>query len=434
MRAELLADLTPEELAALEYDWSFWARPEQREPQRDYLHWINLAGRGWGKTRVGAECVRAWAESKRFKRIALIGATAKDLRDVMIEGESGILAVCPPWFYPKYEPTKKKLTWPNGAVAIGYSAEEPKRLRGPQHDAGWLDELFAGWDNPRETFDMFLLGLRLGMAPRVCITSTPRPIDLLKELLKDPDAIVTRGSTYDNKANLAATFFAKVIKAYEGTRLGRQELMAELLEDVPGALWTRAILDKARARVTPDLFRVVVAVDPAVSSKPDSDETGIIAAGIGADGLGYALADYSCVGTPMQWAQRAVNAYRHHRADCIVAESNQGGEMVAACIAAVDPLVPVRLVHASRGKVTRAEPIASLYEQGRVKHVWPSQPDPDEGTLERFEEQLVTWSPQSAADSPDRLDAGVWAFTELFYPGPQQGVIEYEERVSIGAY
>lgn len=432
-RQQLLGKLTPEETAALEFDWSFWARPDQREPAGEWLYWNALAGRGWGKTRVGAECVRGWVESGRYKRIALIAPTSKDLRDVMIEGESGLLSICPPWFYPKYEPTKKKLTWPNGAVAIGYSAEEPKRLRGPQHDAGWADEMYAAWDK-LDAWDMFLFGLRLGLAPRVCITSTPRPIELLRQMLKDPDAVVTRGSTYANKANLAAKFFEKVIKAYEGTRLGRQELMAELLDDVPGALWTRAILDAARVRTAPDLFRVVIAVDPAVSSKPDSDETGIIAAGLGVDAYGYVLGDYSCIGTPAQWAQRAVNAWRHHRADCIVAEANQGGEMVAATIAAVDPLVPVQLVHASRGKVIRAEPIAALYEQLRVKHVWPGQADPDEGTLERLEDQLVTWSPHTMESSPDRLDALVWGLTELFYPGERQLTIGFEERVSISDY
>jgi phage terminase large subunit-like protein len=296
------------------------------------------------------------------------------------KGESGILAVAPSWFRPVYEPSKRRLTWPNGAIATTFSAEEPDRLRGPQHDAAICDEL-ASWSRP-ETWDMLQFGLRLGRNPRCLVATTPRPTKLIRELLarEGGDVAVTRGSTYDNRANLAPGFFAQVIRKYEGTRLGRQELNAELLEDTPGALWSHAIIDAARVAAAPSLQRVVVAIDPAVTSGENADETGIIVVGKDANGHGYVLQDLSGRYSPTEWSKIAVTAYRTHRADRIVAERNNGGDMVQATIRMVDPSVALSTVWASRGKVARAEPVSALYEQGRMHHV---------GSFPQLEDQIA---------------------------------------------
>ena len=341
-----------------------------------------LAGRGFGKTRTGAEWVREQVERGGAQRVALVAATAADARDVMVEGESGILAISPPWFRPQYEPSKRRLTWPNGAIATTYSADEPKRLRGPQHDAAWADELCA-WRYP-ETWDMLMFGLRLGQDPRVVVTTTPKTIPLLKKLMAARTTITTRGSTYDNAANLAAAFMADIVAAYEGTRLGRQELNAELLEDNPDALWKReAMLDAHRVSGLPPLKRIVVGVDPSASGK--GDECGIVVAGLGADGHGYVIDDRSRQGSPSEWALAAVTAYNVHQANALVAEVNQGGEMVETVLRTVDKerRITYKAVHASRGKYTRAEPIASLYEQGRVHHV---------GSFANLEDQMCQWT------------------------------------------
>lgn len=360
-----------------------------------------MAGRGFGKTRTGAEYVRREVEEGRAGRVALVAATSADARDVIVEGQSGIVAVSPPWFEPTYEPSKRRLTWPNGAIATLYSADEPDRLRGPEHDLAWADEL-ASWRYP-DAWDMLLFGLRLGRNPRAVITTTPRPRPMIRELLSDPDAVVTRGSTFDNAANLAPKFLKKIIAKYEGTRLGRQELYAEVLDDVPGALWTRAMLEATRHRELPELVRVVVAIDPAVTSGEDSDETGIVVAGVDRDGQFHVLADRSCRDTPDAWARRAVEAFDEFEADRIVAEVNNGGDLVEATIRTVRRSVPYAKVHASRGKRVRAEPIAALYEQGKVHHY---------GDLKLLEDQMLTFTPDSGA-SPDRVDALVWALTEL---------------------
>lgn len=404
-RAQLLERLIDDEAAALLYDWAFWARPNQLAPTGDWRTWLVLAGRGFGKTRTGAEWARACVESGRYGRLALVAPTAADARDVMVEGESGVLAVCPPNNKPLYEPSKRRLTWKSGAIATVYSADEPDRLRGPQHDAVWGDEL-AAWRYP-ETYDMLMFGLRLGVDPKAVFTTTPRPVRLVRDLLLDTDCTVTRGSTYDNRTNLAPAFYKQIVKKYEGTRLGRQELYAELLDDVEGALWTRAMI-KAAA-VLPDMQRVIVAVDPAVTSGEDSDETGIVVAGVGVDGSGYVLADRSCRLSPDGWAKRAVQAYVDFSADRIVAEVNNGGDMVEQVIRTVDRSVPFTKVHASRGKRTRAEPVAALYEQGRISHA-AAFPD--------LEDQLCGWTPESG-ESPDRLDALVWALTELMLTGSE---------------
>lgn len=389
-----------------------------------------LAGRGFGKTRTGAEWVLERVRSGA-RRIALVAPTAADARDTMVEGEAGILARAHPDERPIYEPSKRRLTWPRyGAIATCFAAEKPDRLRGPQHDTAWCDELCA-WKYPQATWDMLGYGMRLG-DPRVCVTTTPRPIPTLKDILRDPATRTTRGSTYDNARNLARRFLARLKRKHEGTRLGRQELFAELLEDTPGALWTLALFERNRVPAAPDLSRLVVAVDPQASAPPDEDagddtaapgaETGIVAAGVDARGEGYVLADRSGRFSPAEWGERAVLLHDELRADCIVGETNNGGAMVEHVVTTAaeklhrdgwkgrdgrvrkrpTPRIVFRAVTASRGKETRAEPIAALDEQGRIHHV---------GALSALEDQCSTWVP--GGRSPDRLDARVWALSVL---------------------
>lgn len=354
--------------------------------------------------------------------MALIAPTSKDVRDVMIEGQSGLLNICPPWNRPRWEASKGHLTWPNGALGFTYSADEPERLRGPQHDAGWCDEACA-WRRP-EAWDMYMLGLRLGSDPKTVVTTTPRPVKLVRELLAAKTTAVTRGSTYDNRSNLADAFYSDIIRKYEGTRMGRQELLAEVLDDVPGALWTRARLDANRREKAPDLVRVVIGVDPAGSVSEDADETGIVVAGRGVDGHGYTLADLSCRLSPEGWGRRVVNAFWHHKADRVVAEANFGGDMVASVIRTIDARVPVHLVHASRGKAIRAEPVAAMDEQARDHHV---------GALPELEDQMCNFAPGRFDGSPDRMDAKVWAYTELFL-GEESQIVHYQEPYVISPY
>jgi predicted phage terminase large subunit-like protein len=428
LRNELVAALSPTEARALLYDWSFWARPTQLPPDGTWRVWLLLAGRGFGKTRTGAEMIRARAVARTARRVALVAPTAGDARDVMVEGDSGILAISPPWERPRYEPSKRRLTWPNGAVATLFSADEPERLRGPQHDAAWCDEL-ASWRYP-EAWDMLMFGLRLGVDPRVVVTTTPRPTQLLRELISDPTVVVTRGTTRENRANLAPGFLGQIVRKYQGTRLGRQELEAELLEDVPGALWTRGVIEAARASTAPTLIRVVVAIDPAVSVTDGADETGIIVAGKDNDGRGWVLADASGRYQPAEWAKTAIAAYRAHNADRIVAEVNNGGDMVEATVRMIEPNAPFTAVRASRGKVIRAEPVAALYEQGRVRHL---------GAFPQLEDQMCAFTPDAHGDSklrslgysPDRVDALVWALTDLLVePVPGEGIYEVYRQLS----
>jgi len=427
-RNDLAAALSRAEARALLYDWPFWARPAQLPPQGNWRVWLLLAGRGFGKTRTGAELIRARVTAWTAHRLALVAPTAADARNVMVEGESGILAISPPWDRPRYEPSKRRLIWPNGAVATLYSADELERLRGPQHDATWCDEL-GSWRYP-EAWDMLMFGLRLGTDPRVVVTTTPRPTKLIRTLIADPTTVVTRGSTYENRANLAPPFLDQIIRKYEGTRLGRQELEAELLDDVPGALWTRSIIEAARALTAPSLIRVVVAIDPAATSTADADETGIIVAGKDGQGQGWVLADASGRYQPTEWAKTAIAAYRAHRADRVVAEVNHGGEMVEATLRAIDPNVSFAAVRASRGKVTRAEPVSALYEQGRVHHL---------GTFPQLEDQMCGFVPaghgdverRSAGHSPDRVDALVWALTNLLLePMSNQGIFHLYRQLA----
>lgn len=388
--------------------WRDIARPEQLPPAGAWAVWAFIAGRGAGKTRAAAEWVHEQALKNPGCRIALVGRTPADVRDVMIEGESGILAVASDDEKPVYQSTKRRLTWPNGSEAHAYSAEVPSQLRGPQHHYAWCDEP-ASWTDARKgdvldtAWNNLMLGLRLGKSPRCVATTTPKPVALIRTLLGRASTVVTKGSTYDNLANLAPSFREEVLAAYEGTRIGRQELLGELLEDVEGALWTLAVLDEDRVAVAPDMRRIVVGVDPSGGDGPDNDEQGIIVAGLGVDGDLYVLADRSCKLSPHGWASRAIGALHEFSADRIIAERNYGGAMVLSTIQQVSASAPVKVITASRGKVQRAEPVAAAYEKHRVHHV---------GAFSKLEDQLTTWTPHDGT-SPDRLDALVWAMTEL---------------------
>jgi phage terminase large subunit-like protein len=392
--------------------WSSLARPAQLPPPGDWRTWLLLAGRGWGKTRTGAETIAAWAREGRAQRIGVVAQTAADVRDLSIRVLRA--AAGPDALYT--ESRHFALRWPSGAEALGFSAEDPDSLRGYEFDAAWCDEL-AAWRYP-EAYDQLQFGLRAAGARQI-ITTTPRPTRLIRALLADPSTVVTRGRTQENAANLDTATLRYYLARYEGTRLGRQELEAELLDDVPGALWSRDQLDALRVRAAPALVRVVVALDPAVSSAEGADETGIVVAGKGADGQGYLLADLSGRYSPDGWARRAVGAYHTWQADRIVAEANQGGELVEATLRTVDPTIPYRALHASRGKRARAEPVAALYEQGRVHHV---------GAYPALEDQLCAALPEGGAGADDRLDALVWACSELELAGSEldtPGIIDW---------
>ena len=408
------------DVESLLFSWEFWARPKQLEPPgEDWSTWLVLAGRGFGKTRTGAEWVRKRVESGLAMNIALVADTAADARDIMVEGVTGIMAVSHPRFKPTYEPSKRRLVWPNGARGICYAAESPEALRGAQHDTAWCDEP-AKWRNLRKTdieggtaWDNLLFGLRVGSLPRVCCTTTPRAIPWVKNLKDKPTTIITTGSSYENRQNLSPRWFKDVIQPYEGTRLGRQEIHAELIEDVVGALWTREVIEKFRLNDSPVEFtRIVIAVDPSVTGNETSDECGIVAAGLGTDGHAYVLSDDSLRASPDIWASRAVKAYHTRHADCIVAETNNGGEMVGLTIRTVDDMVSYKSITASRGKQVRAEPVAALYEQGRVHHV---------GSFPLMEDEMCLWIP--GEKSPNRMDALVWAITELMLGQPGARVL-----------
>lgn len=406
-RQQLFEGMDEDDQRALMYDWYVWRRSKQATPDGDWRVWLILAGRGFGKTRTGAEFIREQVEQGNASRIALVGATAADVRDTMIEGSSGLLSVFPPDRRPRYEPSKRRVTFWNGATATAFSADKPDRLRGPNHDLAWADEL-AAW-RYMDAWDQLMLGLRIGDHPRVVVTTTPRPIPIIRRLAAatDGSVSVTTGSTYENIGNLSPDFISEMKRRYEGTRLGRQELEAQILDDVEGALWNRDQIDANRAVNHPPLKRVVVAVDPAVTSGEDSAETGIVTAGVDSNGHGYLLDDNSMRASPNEWAKAVVAAYYAHSADVVVAEANQGGDLVAQIIRTVDARVPVRLVRASRGKRTRAEPIAALYEQNKVSHL---------GFLTELEDQMCSWVPD-VGNSPDRVDAMVWALTDLIIDG-----------------
>lgn len=450
--AEILAELPEEQwraildeygvasLADLKHNWQFWARPTQLAPEGDWATWLILAGRGFGKTRTGAEWVRQVALANPGCRIALVAETSADSRHVMVGGESGLLSIHDKHEMPEYQPTNRSVTWPNGSVAYLYNATEPDQLRGPQHHFAWCDEL-AKWRYCQETWDQLQFGLRLGSHPRTVITTTPRPLPILKKLMQDKRVVVTRGSTLQNSANMPDSFVYEIMDKYAGTRLGRQEIDGEILDDIPGALWNREILDSCRLQEPPkDLERVFVAVDPAVTSGEDADEHGIVVVGLARDSEGYArgyvLEDASRKGQPEDWARAAVRMYRKWQADKIIAEKNQGGEMVLSVIRSIDRSVPVELVHATRGKVVRAEPISTLYEQGRIHHC---------GQFDLLEDQMCLFSTDmlrgGSLGSPDRVDALVWGLTKLFdkitgraRKVEGRGVIEKKREFEIGDF
>lgn len=424
--AAVVAELTDDEAEALFYDWPLWARSEQLPPPGQWYVWLILAGRGWGKTRTGAEWVRWRVETGQARRIGLIGQTAADVRDVIVEGESGLLAICPHWNRPKYEPSKRRLTWPNGAIATTFSGDEPDQLRGPQHDTVWADEL-AKWKYAQEAWDNMEMGLRLGDNPQAIVTTTPRPIPLILTLKADPQAVrpTTNLSTHVNRANVSERFVRRVVNKYAGTRLGRQELDAEILDDTPGALWTRSGIEATRVRQAPELTRIVIGVDPSAGGA--DGETGIVGAGKDAAEHGYVLADETTSGDPAEWAPAVIRAYIELKADKIVAERNNGGAMVEHVIrqttVEIDGItirganLPIELVWASRGKHTRAEPISILWQQKPPRaHFVGAHPE--------LEDQCCTWVP--GEDSPDRMDALVWAMTDLF---PNEEVMEVDAPI-----
>jgi phage terminase large subunit-like protein len=408
-RERVLAGLNGAAAQALVHDWHWWARPEQLAPEGDWRIWLMMAGRGFGKTRAGAEWVRSIAEQNPKARIALVGATLGEARSVMVEGASGLLAIAPWWNRPVFAPALRRLIWPNGACAILFGAADPEMLRGPQFSHGWADEI-AKWPNGEAAWDNLMMGMRLGDAPRVLATTTPRPVPLVRGLVARDggDVVVTRGRTADNAAHLADGFVAAMERSYGGTRLGRQELEGELITEVEGALWARDLFERCRVANLPcGLARVVVAVDPPASAHGDA--CGIVVAGLGEDGRAYVIADASVEGmTPEGWARAVAAAALLHGADRVVAEANNGGAMVESVLRAAEAALPVRLVHASRGKVARAEPVAALYEAGRVAH---------RGAYWALEDQmcgLMTGGGYAGPGrSPDRADALVWALTEL---------------------
>jgi phage terminase large subunit-like protein len=414
---ELLAGFPAADLERLLADWTLWARDDQLPPELDlsgepWRIWLILGGRGAGKTRAGAEWVRAKAlgvaplGEPRARRIALVGETMAEVRRVMIEGVSGIMSVHGDRRRPRFEPSKLQLVWPDGAIAQMFSAEHPDGLRGPQFDCAWCDEV-AKWRHPQKTWDMLQFALRLGANPQMVATTTPRPIPLLKKLLADAATVVTRAATADNAENLAPTFVAEMTRRYAGSALGRQELLGELVDDTSGALWRRDWIDAHRAEAAPELSAVVVAVDPPVTATAASDACGIVVAGLGPDGRAYVIADRTLQGRePQVWARAVIAAYGDFLADRVVAEVNQGGDLVTTVLRQIDANVTVRTVRATRGKWLRAEPVAALYAEGRVAHV---------GTFEALEDQMCAFGADglSKGRSPDRLDALVWALTDL---------------------
>jgi phage terminase large subunit-like protein len=433
-RKRRIEKLSEAEADALLHDWDFWARPAQLEPPEfargEKTNWLVKAGRGFGKTRVGAEQVRKWA--KDFPIVNLVGPTVADVRDVMVRGigaNSSIMEICRRDERPEYEPSKRRLTWPNGAVSLLFTAEDPESLRGPQHMKVWGDEL-AAWKYPDATMEQIEFGLRLGSSPQGVYTTTPKNTKLVRRLVDDPNTIVTSGSTYDNKANLAPKFFSTVVNRHEGTRMGRQELMGELLTDNPGALWTLTAIDLDRIGFLPaGLTRIVVGVDPAVTSNEESCETGIVIAAMGLSPEGkddiphfYVIDDLSLLGSPDEWAQKVVVAYAEQKADRIIAEVNNGGDLVEAILRTKRLEFAYQAVHATRGKIRRAEPISALYEQHRVHHV---------GAFPQLEDQMCDYVPGKTKQSPDRMDALVWALWALSEPEEVSDIVTHEEPVQI---
>lgn len=409
---EYIKKLPKDRAFRLKYTWQAWARDSQLAPDGDWSTWVLMSGRGFGKTRTGAEWVIEKAEQYPGCHIALVGRTVADVRDVMVRGRSGILAVSPPWFMPVYKPSLRTMVWPNGSYATTYSADVPDQLRGPQHSFAWADER-AAWLYD-DSYDQLMFGLRIepapGVIPQVIVTTTPRNTKAMKDLIKDPSTVVTKRSTYENRENLSPKFIREMERKYAGTRLGRQELDGDIIDDIDGALWKRDWIERNRVVKHPELKRIVVAIDPPATSLATSDdpaEAGIIVAGLGVDGHGYVLADCSLTGTPNEWATAVLTAFSLYEADTVVGEINNGGEMIEAVIRNIAKEkgmkhVPFIAVRATRGKQLRAEPISDLYQRDQVHHV---------GRFVDTEDQQCNWVP--GMRSPDRLDGLVWAITNL---------------------
>ena len=439
-REAVLAALSEEQKLALKYDWAAFARGEQRPDLDDYTGWLYLAGRGSGKTRSGAEWV---LERKRegYIRGAFVARTSADVRDTLVEGEAGILAICPPWESPLYEPSKRRLIWKGWSKSFKgrpvkkkvdctittFSGEEPDQLRGPSHDFAWADEL-ATWKYLSDAWANLMMGLRLytpqGLEPKYCVTTTPRPLPLIRELLEDDSVCISTGTTYDNRENLAPAFYKSIIKRYEGTRLGRQELLAEILDDNPNALFTREDIDNNRIKKEdlPQMDRIHVGVDPAVTSEDDSNDTGIVVVGQDENDHYYVIADMTCHKKPMGWATQALKAFCWNEADMMIGEVNNGGDLIEAVIRSIpkDEMqgidisgedVPYKSVRATRGKAIRAEPVGAICQQGRLHIV---------DTLPELEDQMVQYDPETSENSPDRYDAMVWGVVSIMKePAPR---------------
>ena len=414
-------EFTEEVAEVLRYEWRFWARQDQLPPPGDWFVWMMMSGRGSGKTRAGVEWVLL-RERQGFRKIGIIAETAAEYRDVIVEGPAGILACSPPWNRPLFEPSKRRLTWPSGATATLYSGDNPGQLRGPQHDSVYCDEI-AKWRFPKDCLANMEKGLRVSDDPRAVYTTTPRAIPVILDLLSDAGVMITTASTFANKANLPKRYLERMVQRWGGTTRGRQELYAEVLSDVPGALWTNDLIERYRVglNTAPPMVRIAVAVDPQAGKPADPDalddidrrggsETGIICAGMGENGHAYILNDGSGDFLPSEWGKQAVSLYKIRRANRIIGEKNNGGAMVEGNILAVDPDVAYKEVWASRGKYTRAEPISTIYERGMVHHV---------GGFADLESEMTTWTNDPSEDSPNRLDALVWCLTFLF--GLSQG-------------
>jgi phage terminase large subunit-like protein len=426
IRWAALRSIEDNAVARLAYTWEGWARDDQLAPGATetgaaWRTWLVLGGRGAGKTRAGAEWVRARALGAphsllRARRIALVGETIGQVRSVMIEGLSGLLSIHAPHERPKFEVSRNELLWPNGTIAQMFAADDPDSLRGPQFDAAWCDEL-CKWRRPERAWDNLQFALRLGLAPQCVVTTTPRPIALLTQIMNDATTVTNRSRTADNAANLAPAFLAEMQRRYADTPIGRQELEGEIVEDRMNGLWKRHWLSQARLAARPELRRIVVAVDPPVTSSAGADSCGIVVAGLGVDGRGYVIGDRTIQGRdPATWAHAAVAAYHDYQADRIVVETNQGGDLVVQVFKGIDANLPVKKVHASRGKYLRAEPISALYAEGRVAHV---------GEFPELERQMCDFAADGLSNgkSPDRLDALVWALTELMLTSTRKPVI-----------
>ncbi len=419
-RKRVILGLSPDEAERILWDWEFWARDKQLEPEGDWFTWLIRAGRGFGKTRTGAETANKWARAKKFKQILIAGRTAGDVRSVLIEGPSGILATSPPWFRPKYEPSNRQIIWPNGVVGVIRYGDAPNGFRGFEGGGAILDELFH-WGHAEAAYDNLMFGMREKGDIRVVIPCTPLPTKLCREISAEDDTVDTQGSTFENSDNLSPKALAKLRKKYLGTRVGDQELLGKILTDNPAAQWRHETILRLRRsrRDLPEMVRIVVAVDPAASYGPKSDETGIVVAGLGADGHAYILDDLSLRGQPHEWARVVSNAYRKWSANLVVAETNNGGDMVESTLRSANAHLPVRRIHAKKGKRTRAEPVSTLYEQGLVHHVW----DLDDALspaanseiypFAEMERQMVSVDLNDPKDHDDRLDAAVYAVTEL---------------------